>query len=83
MSDDDVKQTTQVDDKKLHDLNQKLEEKTKTLTGCFHLFHDSELFNNIFAKTINKIFETNSNFHVKQRTTGKVQFLFSRVFRQY
>ena len=25
-----------------------------------------------------KIFETNSSFHVKQHTTGKVQFLFSR-----
>ena len=72
MSDDDVKQTTQEDDKKLHDLNQKLEEKTNILTGCFHLFDDSELLNNIFATTINKIFETNSNFHVKQRTTEKV-----------
>ena len=28
--------------------------------------------------TIHRIFETNSSFHVKQRTTGKVQFLFFR-----
>ena len=27
-----------------------------------------------------KIFETNSSFHVKQRTTGKVQFLFFKSF---
>ena len=27
-----------------------------------------------------KIFETNSSFYVKQRTTGKVQFLFVRTF---
>ena len=31
----------------------------------------------LFAETtIHKIFETNSSFHVKQHTTGKVQFLF-------
>ena len=29
---------------------------------------------------IHKIFETNSSFHVKQRTTGKVQFLFFSSF---
>ena len=29
------------------------------------------------ATTIHKIFETNSSFHVKQRTTGKLQLLFS------
>ena len=28
------------------------------------------------ATTIHRIFETNSSFHVKQGTTGKVQFLF-------
>ena len=28
--------------------------------------------------TIHKIFETNSSFHAKQHTTGKVQFLFLR-----
>ena len=33
----------------------------------------------LYVATITgKIFETNSGFHVKQRTTGKVQFLFSR-----
>ena len=32
------------------------------------------------ATTIHKIFETNSSFHVKQRTTGKVQFLFFSRF---
>ena len=29
---------------------------------------------------MDKIFETNSSFHVKQRTTEKIQFLFSRSF---
>ena len=29
---------------------------------------------------IRKIFKTNSSFHVKLRTTGKVQFLFFRRF---
>ena len=30
--------------------------------------------------TMDKIFEANSSFHVKWRTTGKVQFLFFRSF---
>ena len=30
--------------------------------------------------TVHKIFETNSSFHVKQRTTGKVQSLFLSSF---
>ena len=30
--------------------------------------------------TIQKIFETNSSFHMKQRTTGKVHFLFLSSF---
>ena len=35
----------------------------------------------LFAETtIHKIFETNSRFHVKQRTTGKVQFVFFSSF---
>ena len=29
---------------------------------------------------IDKIFETNSNFYVQRRTTGKVQFLFFKGF---
>ena len=29
---------------------------------------------------IHKVLETNSSFHVKERTTGKVQFLFFRKF---
>ena len=33
-----------------------------------------------FTTTIHKIFETNSSFHGKQRTTGKVQFLFFSSF---
>ena len=32
------------------------------------------------ATTIYKIFEANSSFHVKQRTTGKAQFLFFSSF---
>ena len=32
----------------------------------------------IFSTSTDKTFEKNSSFHVKQRTTGKVQFLFSR-----
>ena len=34
----------------------------------------------VLATTIHKIFETNSSFHVKQCTTGKVQFLFFSSF---
>ena len=34
----------------------------------------------ICATTIHKIFKRNSSFHVKQRTTGKVQFLFFSCF---
>ena len=30
--------------------------------------------------TIHKMFEANPSFHVKQRTTGKVQFLFQQFF---
>ena len=33
---------------------------------------------NLVTTTTGKIFEKNSSFHVKQGTTGKVQFLFSR-----
>ena len=32
------------------------------------------------STAIHKIFVTNSSFHVKQRTTGKVQFLFFSSF---
>ena len=32
------------------------------------------------SATSNKIFETNSSFHVKRRTTGKVYFLFFKSF---
>ena len=32
--------------------------------------------NNMDTTTMDKIFETNSSFHVKQRTKRKVQFLF-------
>ena len=35
---------------------------------------------NIKPTIIHKIFETNSSFHVKQWTMGKVQFLFFRSF---
>ena len=31
---------------------------------------------NVSSAVMDKIFETNSTFHVKKRTTGKVQFLF-------
>ena len=34
----------------------------------------------VYTTTIHRIFETKSNFHVKQRTTGKVQFLFFSSF---
>ena len=34
----------------------------------------------VVPTTIHKIFETNSSFHAKQRTTGKVQFLFCSSF---
>ena len=33
-----------------------------------------------FTAIPDKIFETNSSFHVKQHTAGKIQFLFLRVF---
>ena len=44
------------------------------VSGCLYLGHRT------FNATTNtdKIFEKNSSFHVKWRTTGKVQFLFSR-----
>ena len=32
------------------------------------------------STTIHKVFETNSSFRVKYRTTGKVQFLFFKRF---
>ena len=32
------------------------------------------------ATIIHKLFETNSSFHMKSHTTGKVQFLFFRRF---
>ena len=35
---------------------------------------------NLEAKTIHRIFETNSSFDVNQRTTGKVQILSFKVF---
>ena len=51
---------------------------------------DKNLFKKIFANvlepiphhatTIHKIFETDFIFHVKQRTTGKVYFLFFKSF---
>ena len=34
----------------------------------------------LLATTIHKIFEKMSGFHMKQRTTGKVQFLFFSSF---
>ena len=34
----------------------------------------------LIATSIHKIFETNSSFHVKRRTTGKDQFLFFSSF---
>ena len=35
---------------------------------------------NVETTTIHRIFEANSSFHVKQHTTGKVQFLFCNSF---
>ena len=54
------------------------------MLGCL-LFKKFEKFNEScsFSKaatTIHKIFQANSSFHVKQRTTGKVQLLFFRSF---
>ena len=34
----------------------------------------------LFSTIIQKIFETNCGFHVKQRLTGKIQFLFFSSF---
>ena len=33
-----------------------------------------------FGTSTHKIFQKNSSFHVKQRTTGKVRFLFQESF---
>ena len=43
-------------------------------TGFNYLYaiDPSKKLKNKIATTINKIFETNSSFHVKWRTTGKV-----------
>ena len=38
---------------------------------------------NLVATIAHKVFETNSSFHVKQRTTGNFGFCFSRIFCQY
>ena len=35
---------------------------------------------NLVLTSSHKIFETNSSFHVKQRTMGKIQFLFFKSF---
>ena len=46
----------------------------------FHKFFWKYMSIMVITTIINKIFETNSNFHVKQRITGKVQFLFFNTF---
>ena len=38
------------------------------------------LFFLLISTTVHKIFETNSSFHVKQCTTGKLQFVFFSSF---
>ena len=57
------------------------------LTLTFLFFRPGIIFMNSFSlensnssTIIHKIFETNSSFHVKQRTTGKVYFLFFKRF---
>ena len=45
--------------------------------------HFGDISTSVFffaSTTIHKILETNSSFYVKQRTTGKVQFLFFSYF---
>ena len=37
----------------------------------------------IVTRTIHKIYEANSRFHVKECTAGKIQFLFFRDFCYY
>ena len=46
------------------------------------IYFERLIFSVLFIDStiILKIFETNSNFHVKMRTTGKTQFLFFRRF---
>ena len=55
---------------------QNLSKKIK-FEGVWGEFESKKLF---AETTIHKIFETNSSFHVKQRTTGKVQFVFFSSF---
>ena len=45
-----------------------------------HSSHDSRGGSSLMPAITYKIFETNSIFHVKQRTMGKVQFLFFKSF---
>ena len=45
---------------------------------CSLLHHKSAVY--VIPTTMSKIFETSASFLVKQGTTGKVQFLFSRSF---
>ena len=52
---------------------------------CLYFFFTSSLKNFVWSYScltsiIYKIFETNSSFHVKSRTRGKVQFLFFKRF---
>ena len=42
--------------------------------------HQGAFFLSNKPTILDKTFEANSCFHVKKRTTGKVQFLFFRIF---
>ena len=57
---------------------------TKKMTKC-HLciYSQPRCLQGDLSTIIHKIFETNSSFHVKQRTTGNFSFYFSRGFCQY
>ena len=54
---------------------------TKKMTKCYLCIHfQSRCLQGDLSTIIHKIFETKSSFHVKQRTTEKVQFLFFKGF---
>ena len=50
----------------------------KLLQKIMHFQSKTNFFFQPIATTTAKMFEKNSSFHVKYRTTGKVQFLFLR-----
>ena len=65
--------------KKIRDIAFHKVEKAEHFLTLFPIYK-KPVYKKPSTTTIHKIFETNSSFHVKQRSTGKVQFLFFSSF---